>query len=75
MEPEGSGMYVLQQKLKYIKDSLKNGNKESFGNILVEKHWLENQIGDIHLKVMKEGYGDEERTREKELIKELVLQK
>ena len=65
-------MYVLQQKLKYIKDILKKQNKESFGNILMEKHRLENQIGEIQQKVMKEGYNEEERRKEKELIKELV---
>lgn len=72
VEPEGSRMYVLQQKLNHIKDNLKKWNKESFGHILVEKLKLENQIGEIQLKVMKEGYIKEESTKEQELIKELV---
>ena len=65
-------MYALQQKLKYVKDCLKKLNKESFGNTLVEKHRLESQIGEIQLKVMREGYNEEERTKEQGLIKELV---
>lgn len=46
-EPEGSQMYAFQQKLKYIKVKLKKWNKESFGNILEEKHRLEEKIGDL----------------------------
>ena len=72
MEPEGSKMYTLQQKPKYVEYCLKKWNKESFGNILVEKHRLESQIGEIQLKVMKEGYNEEETTKEHGLIKELV---
>lgn len=64
-------MYTLQQKCKYVKDYLKKWNKESFGNILVEKHRLKSQIGEIQSKVMKEGY-NEERTKEQGLIKELA---
>ena len=34
---EGPCMYVIQQKLKYIKDCVKKWNKESFGHITQEK--------------------------------------
>lgn len=40
-------MYVFQQKLKYIKERLKTWNKESFGNIMLEKHKLEKQLEEI----------------------------
>ena len=30
-------MYVFQQKLKYMKERLKTWNRESFGNITLEK--------------------------------------
>ena len=72
VEPKGSRMYALQQKLKHIKDFLKKWNKESFRNILVKKHRLESQIGEIQSKLMKEGYNEEERTKKKGLIKELA---
>jgi hypothetical protein len=63
-EPEGSQIYVLKQKLKHIKDNLKKWSKDSFGNIMEEKLRLENQIGEIQLRVMKEGYSEEESTKE-----------
>ena len=71
-EPVGSRMYAFQKKLKYIKDNLKKWNKESFGNIMEEKLWLEAQIGEIQVRVMKDGYRNEESTKEGELIKELA---
>ena len=64
MELEGLRMYALQQKLKYVKDCFKKWNKESFRNILMEKHRLESQIGEIQSKVIREGYSEEERTKE-----------
>ena len=41
---EGSCMYVFQQNLKYMKERLKMWNKESFCNITLEKHKLEQQL-------------------------------
>lgn len=57
-------MYALQQKLKYVKDYLEKWNKESFGNILMEKWRLENEIGELQSKVMRDGYSEVERTME-----------
>ena len=65
-------MYSFQRKLKYIKANLKKWNKESFGNIMEEKLRLESKIGEIQVWVMKDGYNDEESTKEGELIKELA---
>ena len=57
-------MYVLQQKLKYVKECLKKWNKESFGNILMEKRHLENQIGELQMRLMSGDYSENEKTME-----------
>ena len=62
-DQDGSKMYILQQKLKYIKNSLKKWN-ESFAHILIEKQRLESQIGEIQSKVIREGYSKEDKTKE-----------
>lgn len=49
---EGPCMYVFQQNLKYIKERLKTWNRESFGNITLEKHKLEQQLEDIQTRTM-----------------------
>ena len=56
---EGSYMFVFQQKLKHIKECVKKWNKESFGNIFHEKKRLEQQIEEIKIKSMSEGYSEE----------------
>lgn len=63
-DPEGSRMYAFQQKLKYIKTNLKTWNKESFGNIMEERLWLEATIGEIKVWVMRDGYIKEDGTKE-----------
>lgn len=68
----GSRMFNFQQKLKHIKENLKKWNKETFGNIMIEKLHLEAQIGEIQVQAMQDGYGDEEHNKERELIKELA---
>ena len=65
-------MYILQQKLKYVKECLKKWNKESFGNILMEKSFLENQIGELHTRQMSGDYTEHEKTMEQGLLKKLV---
>ena len=65
-------MFNIQQKLKHIKENIKKWNKETFGNIMTEKLRLEAQIGEIQVWSMQDGYGDEERIKEGELIKELA---
>ena len=63
-EPEGSKMYVLQQNLKYVKECLKKWNKESFGHILMEKHRLENHIGEFQMRLMSGDYSEIEKKME-----------
>ena len=71
-KPEGSRMYVLQQKLKYVKEHLRKWNKESFGHILMEKIHLENQIGELQMRQMSGDYTEHEKTMEQGLLKEQV---
>ena len=52
-------MFVFQHKLKHIKECVKKWNKESFGNIFQEKKRLEQQIEEIQIKAMSEGYSEE----------------
>ena len=65
-------MYGLQQKLKYMKECLKTWNKESFGNITLEKRKLEKQIEELQIRTMKEGYTEIEKNTEPELMQELI---
>ena len=65
-------MYGLQQKIKFVKGFLKKWNKESFGNILMEKRRLEDQIGELQSRVMSGDYSEMERTTEQGLIQELI---
>ena len=65
-------MYGLQQKLKYIKENLKKWNKESFGNIILEKWKLETQIEELQKSMMEEGYTENTKSREQELLQELM---
>jgi hypothetical protein len=72
VESDESRMYAFQQKLKHIKTHLKIWNKETFGKIMEERIRLEALIGEIQNRVMRDGYIEEERTKEGELIQELA---
>ena len=65
-------MFVFQQKLKYIKECLKQSNRESFGNITQEKCKLEQQLEAIQSKTMTEGYSKDDKNAEKVIIQELM---
>ena len=69
---EGSCMYVFQQNLKYMKEPLKTWNRESFWNITLEKHKLEQQLEEPQTRTMEEGYSEEEKTTEQTLMQELM---
>ena len=49
-------MYKFQQKLKGLKEKIKKQNKEDFGNIFVDKKFLESGKEQIHKQGMNEGY-------------------
>ena len=68
-------MYGLQQKLKFMKDCLKKWNKESFGNITMEKRRFENQIGELQIRIMNEGYTEMEKIKEHNLMQDLIQSK
>ena len=65
-------MYVFQQKLKYMKERLKTWNRESFGNITLEKQKLEPQLEDLQTRTMKEGYSEEEKNVEQTIMRDLI---
>ena len=65
-------MYVLQQRLKHIKACLKLWNRESFGNIIQEKHRLEQQLEDIQTKTMTDDFSEEDQIAKKSLMQELM---
>ena len=48
-------MYKFQQKLKGLKEKIKKQNKEDFGNIFVDKKFLESRKEQIHKQGMNEG--------------------
>jgi len=52
-------MYQFQQKLKFIKEKVKQWNKESFGNIFQEKRTLEKAIEDIQAIIMESRYTED----------------
>jgi hypothetical protein len=69
--PRGTLMYQFQQNLKFIKEKVKSWNRESFGNILLEKKCLEHQRKELKLTTMDMGYTDELRAKETGLSMEL----
>ena len=71
-ELEGSRMYVLQQRLKHIKECLNLWNKEYFDNITQDKCRPEQQLEDIQTKTMTDGFSEEDKIVEKSLMQELM---
>ena len=65
-------MYVFQQKIKYIKECLKNWKKESFSHITQEKQKLEQQLEDIQTRTIREGYLEEEINIKKTIMQDLM---
>ena len=64
-------MYNFQQNLKGLKAKIKKWNKEEFGNIFLEKRWLEALLWEIQDIQTNEGYSmalkEEERILEAKL--------
>lgn len=55
-----------------MKERLKTWNRESFGNITLEKRKLEKQLEDLQTRTMKEGYSEEEKNVEQTIMQELM---
>ena len=46
--------------------------RESFVNVVLEKHKLEKQLEEIQSRIMMEGYSEEEKNMEQSLMQELM---
>ena len=51
-----NSMYRFQNKLKFVKGKINNWKKEEFRNILREKSLLEDNLGRLQNKGMREGF-------------------
>lgn len=67
LEEIGSKMFLLQKKLKIIKNRIKEWNKTVFGNIFQEKIILENKLEQIQ-KEGTEGRRDEETAEQEKVL-------
>jgi hypothetical protein len=63
-------MFRLQTILKHIKEKLKQWNKEVFGNIYQDKKVLEDKMGWLQEQCIQEGYNEERKKEENQLIQE-----
>eukprot|EP00253_Pinus_taeda_P002560 PITA_02560 len=69
--PEGSKMYQLQQKLWFLKSHLKRWNRETFGNIFEEQQKLNNELKELHQKIITTGHTDATLEQERHLSDQL----
>ena len=60
-------MFKIQRRIKYIKEKLKQWNKEVFGNIDQAKKDLEEKIGRIQEQCIQEGYNEGRKKEENHL--------
>jgi hypothetical protein len=68
---QGTRMLKLQKKLKYIKNKLKEWNREIFGNINTEKNDIEEKIKKLQETCMREGYTEDQKREELQMTQEL----
>jgi hypothetical protein len=61
----GCPMYILNTKLKRLKDKLRTWNKEVFGNVHAYVNDADMQLQEIQSQLQTEGYTDNLRTLEK----------
>ena len=64
-------MYFLQQKLKALKANIFTWNREDFGNIFQDKKWLISDIELINKKGMEDGWHEDMKEKEKDLLCQL----
>ena len=67
-------MYRFQQKLKALKARIHTWNKEDFGSIFQDKKKLLEDIKSTHKKGMEEGWDEELREQEKDLLNYIEAQ-
>ena len=69
--PKGSVMFKFHHRLKYLKGKIRSWNKNSFGNIFLEKRRLEEKLQTLQEEVMLRGYTEELKLEEEKLIRDL----
>ena len=70
MPIEGTKMFKLQARLKFIKAKLKSWNREVFSNIFADKHHLEQQLEEIHNTWIQGGMSQESIDMERNLMQQ-----
>jgi hypothetical protein len=63
-------MFKLHKKLKYIKNKLKEWNREIFGNINTEKNDIEEKMKKLQETCMREGYTEDRKREELQMTQE-----
>ena len=69
--PVGTVMYYFKQKLKIMKAKIHTWNREDFGNIFEDKKRVLSDIEIINQKGMEEGWDDNMKLKEKDLLGQL----
>jgi len=68
-----SGIFVLKEKLKFLKRDLKVWNKEIFGNLNLQRKDLIKRISNLDKKDDESSLNDEKKLERKELFSELEV--
>jgi hypothetical protein len=63
-------MFRLHKKIKYIKQRLKEWNREVFWNIDQEKKMTEDRMGEMQEQCIQEGYTEERKKEETQLLQD-----
>ena len=69
--PLGTVMYHFQQKLKALKAKIYTWNREEFGNIFEYKKRLLSKMNLINRKGMEEGWDEDMKVKEKDLMSQI----
>eukprot|EP00253_Pinus_taeda_P029368 PITA_29368 len=69
--PEGSKMFQLQQKLRFLKSHLKRWNQETFGNIFEAQRELTKELKDLHQEIINAGHTEATLDKERHINNQL----
>jgi exonuclease III len=70
-QPEqGTRMFKLHKKLKYIRKKLKEWNRDIFGNINTEKNDIEEKMKKLQETCLREGYTEDRKKEELQMTQE-----
>ena len=67
---QGTKMFLLQQRLKYIKLKLEEWNKNEFGNIFKAKREVEQKLRKINQILITKGFTEERKMQANSLQQE-----